>query len=247
MRDSSGKPRKIPFQGKRTFLLFARGSLISLFLLLAGLTVRAEENLFDGKSLDDFTVLLKDNSNAPHVFSLQDGILKVTANDSGWLMTKKEYENVHFSVEVCYPTSGFVDSGVTFWMNPVPGSEKHMSGLEVQMKSTDIGDLWGCAGFEIHCGSAFFHSHTETGSGMKYCRAARRENSSVKPGEWMLLEMICSPAGEITIKVDGKVVNQCRTEERLKGRIGFQTKPYPQGKAPIWYRNAKIKSKIQEK
>ena len=47
----------------------------------------------------------------------------------------------------------------------------------------------------------------------------------------------CGCGVDCELKIDGIRVNRCRLEASCEGRIGFQTKSYPQGKAPIFYRN----------
>ena len=37
--------------------------------------------------------------------------------------------------------------------------------------------------------------------------------------------------------IEGKLANRCTVMDADGGRIGFQTRPYPEGKAPILYRN----------
>lgn len=208
----------------------------SLFLPLSG--IRAEEFLFAGKFLDDFDVQLQDPSRRSDVFRLEDGVLKITAEDTGWLMTKKSYCDFDFSVEVRYPEAGFADSGISLWMQPLNPPENGMKCLEIQMKTTDIGDLWGCCGFRISGDENRFHAHTEADTGNAYCQLRRLAVPEKKgPQEWSLVEIFTSK-GIIKVKIDGKLVNECRTEETVSGKIGFQTKPYPQGKVPVWYRNA---------
>ena len=47
----------------------------------------------------------------------------------------------------------------------------------------------------------------------------------------------CGCGVDCELKIDGILVNRCRLEESCEGRIGFQAKPFPQGKAPVLYRN----------
>jgi hypothetical protein len=64
-------------------------------------------HLFNGKNLDGFDTYLqrhgKDND-PDHVFTVKDGVLRISGQEFGYCVTKQEYENYHLTAEFKWGT-----------------------------------------------------------------------------------------------------------------------------------------------
>lgn len=243
-------------EAKRASVLVA--TLFVALLILGGRVgalagEQGKDCLGDGKTIESFQFVLLEPVRISDCFNLEDGVLRVSPGASGWILldkNMKNMENFTFSIEFQFLEPGFVDSGVTFCVAPFVPEDftKAPRALEVQMKSTDLGDLWGCAGFEIDeiletnekKTSNRFFAHTEADTGNRYCRLKRLTAPGLLPcGEWN--HMVVDVQGEtLTVRMNGQLINQCRLKEPLNGPIAIQTKTYPGKNVSISYRNARL-------
>ncbi|HKJ67582.1 MAG TPA: DUF1080 domain-containing protein [bacterium] len=142
--------------GSRMMRLVVTGMLGILLLGLAGRNIaRAGEpiHLFNGKEPDHFYSYLRGIGldKDPHaVFTIQRGVLRVSGEDWGTLMTRKEYDNYHLIVEYRWgdETMGdrankARDSGV--WVHSIgeegARGDAWMLGIEVNVIEGGTGDL----------------------------------------------------------------------------------------------------------
>lgn len=106
--------------------------------------------LFDGVSLSGFTSWLKKTGHADpaKVFSVEDGMIHVSGEDSGYLATEKEYRDYHLTVEFKWGkrTDGgkYVrNSGILLNAIGPDGNARGvwMASLECQLAQGCVGDI----------------------------------------------------------------------------------------------------------
>ena len=208
--------------------------LALLWLGMVGNGTAAEETQTHF-SPNDWECWMSDGGNPAEVFRWTKDGLNIHSTQTGWLVTKKEYCNFTLSFEIAYPTETFVDSGLTLRMGLPKRKNDPPSCIEVQLKSTDIGDLWGCCGYSICGKEGRRHSHREADTGDVYTCVPRQQIPSWNVGEWNRLDVTCRK-NRIQVRWNGETLNEGEEVENVSGRIGFQAKPYPQGKGEIWIR-----------
>lgn len=109
--------------------------------------------LFNGENLDGWYVFLKDrgrNNDPLNVFTVQDGMIRITGEEWGCITTNKEYKNYHIALEFKWggPTYGTRadrarDSGLLVHSKGKDGafSGTWMNSLEVQIIEGGTGDF----------------------------------------------------------------------------------------------------------
>jgi hypothetical protein len=60
-----------------------------------------------------------------------------------------------------------------------------------------------------------------------------------KSGVWYNVS-VRKEANRFTFFFDGKLVNTFVVDGATPGRIGFQTKPYPEGRGTVFFRNVRM-------
>ena len=100
---------------------------------------REREYLFNGKSLDGWSIYVKNNEVKPDAyFYIKEGVIETIGKPFGYLRTKKTYSNYVLHVEWRYPEEA-INSGVFL----------HTTGLDTiwpahyqaQLKSQNAGDI----------------------------------------------------------------------------------------------------------
>lgn len=203
-------------------------------------------DLFAGKTLADFDAYLADGGKKENVFHLEDGVLKVSGTPFGWLSPKGNYRNFTLSVEVCYPTTNAkANSGIFLRITDTPDRPEPLflpPCFECQLQTGNIGHLFG------------FHGHALSGDAARYSYRARSEKNgkfapelhkllnlgnAQKEGteSWNQLTISCQE-GQITVYLNGKLINQAAGARNVAGKIGFQSEG-----GEVWFRNAVIRAK----
>jgi hypothetical protein len=107
--------------------------------------------LFNGKDLSGLTPWLKDNAKNEDkkVFSVQDGVIRVSGMPMGYLQTDKEYQDYHLVVEFkwgkeTYGAKGVRNSGVL--LNKVGPDRLWPCSIECQVAQGCVGDLIAIGG-----------------------------------------------------------------------------------------------------
>ena len=207
------------------------GIVSFLLLTCAGALAKEvadEVELFNGRDLEGWTHELTDpDVPMDAVWSVRDGVLVCKGEPVGYLVTKK---------------NGFADYVLTLdWRWPgKPGNNGvliHSStprtlgiwpkSLEVQLGNGDAGDFW-IIGTTIEIEDA------------EKRRTDRRhlnltDGSEKPPGEWNTME-ITARGSDVTVKVNGELVNHCTNTSETKGAIALQSEG-----AEIEYRNIKLR------
>ena len=195
--------------------------------------------LLDGRTLDDFeSIPCLPKGEIAKAYSISNGMMRASGEIDAILVTRETYSNFDLSFDVCYPEDGFGDGGVSLFVRMLPDRTDVYTGLEIQTKTGDLGDIWGLPRFVI---SRDAETPPPTGRmnvriGEVFRRMPRFEDVPHIPGRWMHVEFTRRGL-DCELKIDGSIVNRCRLDKSCEGRIGFQTRPYPQGKAPVHYKN----------
>ena len=211
--------------------------------------------LFNGRDLSGFDIKIRDrelNRDPNDVFQVQDGVIRASGKEYGYIITKKEYENYHLKLEFKWGVPTYEprkdkarDSGILFH---VVGPQK------VWPKSIEFQMIEGRTGEVILVGdgaSLTVKGETKTrgqGGSTRFARYGQGpwedkvgyrdpEGEVEKPhGEWNLLELIATD-GAAKYLVNGKVVNQGTGAVPARGKILFQSEG-----AELFFRNIEIRT-----
>jgi hypothetical protein len=210
--------------------------LLSLLLLTGG-SVFSQQfmPLFNGKSLDGWYSFLKTNGkNDPDtVFSVKDGLLKITGKEFGYIVTEKSFTNFHLITEFKWgekkypPRENRVrDNGILYHV--VAADKVWPRSIECQIQEADCGDFWLIDSVTIV---------TDTGrtAPTRNTRIVKKKDNEKPTGEWNRIEVI-SKDGRCTHIVNGVIVNEGTEASLRSGRILIQSEG-----AEIFYRRIDIK------
>ena len=203
--------------------------VLSLLICAASIASAAEKeskacDLFNGKCFEGWGhFLVEPDVKMEDVWSVKDGILICKGQPHGYLCTKKKFDNFKLVVEWRWaPGKKPGNSGV---LMRITGDEMMLPNcVEAQLASENAGDMYGFQGFKIDGDSArkkIIAGHKLGGDliGLKKNSDAHNEN---KPGEWNKYE-ITADGGTITLKVNGKQLNQATGCDTQAGQIGLQS------------------------
>ena len=138
------------------------------------------------------------------------------------------------TADVRYESEGFADSGIQLCVTH-PNGGIVRSGIEYQLKTGSIGDGWALPGASIsRCGGQAAPPNQEG-----YSCLPRLKDSKWKVGAWHRASVI-KRGSHIQFFFDGKQVNEFVADGLKDGRIGFQTKPYPEGRGTVSFRNVRL-------
>lgn len=184
--------------------------------------------LFNGEDFTGWKAFGRPTKDAPmkpidpkESWSVTDGALKCTGKPTGYLVTEKEYANYVLRLKWRYPKDIKAgNSGVlihcqkddTVW--PVS--------VEAQLRSGRAGDLWlqTAAEVKLTVDPARRDAADKT---MRHVWRSPKDGEVEKAvGEWNDYEIICT-GGDITVAVNGKVVNAGTGCNLTKGRIALQS------------------------
>ena len=197
-------------------------------------------DLLAGKTLSDFECLLTDDAEAiSSAYSLSGGVMRVSGEVRAILVTKETYGDFDLSFDINYPEPGFGDGGVMLWVKMLPDRPDIHTGMEIQTKTGYLGDLWGLSRFVLSRDDATPppEGNIDAHTAERYRCIPRLADTPVVAGQWHHVDFRRLGRG-CELKIDGKLVNRCTiAADPGEGRIGFQTRPYDEGKAPILYRN----------
>ncbi len=221
------------------------------------------ERLFNGKDLTGFDIMLKSkgmNHDPDHVFSVEKGVIHVSGNDFGGIVTLKSYENYYLRAEFKWGEKTYQDKigkardcGILYHISEplleVP-KDTWPRAFEFQIQEGGTGDIWlvkGAAlkvkGVEIASEDApgpkeYVKSQRFGGGPWKDVTGYRDPVNEVEKahGEWNLLELVVK-GDHVWYYVNGKLVNEGTELNSTKGRILFQTEG-----AETYYRGLEIAS-----
>ena len=192
--------------------------------------------LFNGKDISGWHSFLKTKgkSNDPDtVFSVRNGLLKITGKEFGYIVTDKTFTDFHLVVEFKWgekkypPRENRVrDNGICYYV--VPTDKVWPRSVECQVQEGDCGDFW------------LIDSVTAVVDGVqqgptKNTRVIKKKDNEKPTGEWNRIEVIANKGKCIHI-VNGIVVNEAENVSLRSGRILIQSEG-----AEIYYRRIDIK------
>ncbi len=209
-------------------------TISSLLLLLSPLTVSAETiSLFNGKDLSGWTLDTpeRDTANAkekviPPSFIVRDGLLVSMGKPLGHLVTDQEFSNYTLVVEYRFSKDPGNCGVLVHASTPRYLYEMFPKSIEVQMQHGSAGDFW-CIGENIEVPNMEQRrprkENQAYGGELKDARRIIRHTHGVeKPlGEWNTMEIVCK-GNEITVSVNGKLVNHGTKSTASAGKIALQ-------------------------
>jgi hypothetical protein len=203
---------------------------VTVLLILTGCSQTQSEALFDGESLDGWTMYLKNPDVDPStVWSIENGVIHCKGTPNGYIKTVGEYENYALHLEwrwVDRPTN----SGVLLHTT---GEDKIWPlCVEAQLKHQNAGDF-----VTIQKGSAITVNgeRHQPAANKIYHLIPKQHDSSEKPaGQWNSYGIVCKD-GSITLTVNGVLQNTATKSTLTRGAICLQSEG-----SPIEFRNISI-------
>jgi hypothetical protein len=192
--------------------------------------------LFNGKDLSGWYTFLKTkgkNNDTDTVFSVGNGLLKITGKEFGYVVTEKSFGDFHLIVEFKWGEKKYPpredkvrDNGICYYV--VPTDRVWPRSVECQVQEGDCGDFW------------LIDSVTAVVDGVqqgptKNTRVIKKKDNERPSGEWNRIEVIASK-GKCTHIVNGEVVNEATNASLRSGRLLIQSEG-----AEIYYRKIDIK------
>lgn len=218
---------------KIIFLLFFQ-------LLLHGFTIRTKaqkfQPLFNGKDLKGWHTFLKTkgkDTDPEKVFSVENGLLKITGQEFGYVVTEKSYSNFHLVTEFKWgekkypPRENKVrDNGILYYV--VATDKVWPRSIECQIQEGDCGDFW------LIDSTTVVIDDVRTPA-TKNTHIVKKRDNEKPTGEWNRIEVIAKD-GKCTHIVNGVVVNEGSDASLRSGRILIQSEG-----AETYYRKIEIK------
>jgi len=217
--------------------------------------------LFNGKDFTGFDILLQSkglNHDTDKVFQVEKGIIHVSGNDFGGIVTQKEYENYYLRAQFKWGEKTWQDKvgkardcGILYNIDgPLLAPPKGVwpRSFEFQIIEGGTGDIWLVKGASLKVKGQLITSEAEDGP-HEYVKSRRfgsgpwenvtgyRDpvNDVEKPhGEWNQLELVVDH-DHVKYFVNGKLVNEATDLSATKGKILFQTEG-----AETFYRNLEL-------
>ncbi len=208
--------------------------LLAVSLLLAALcgTAPADHHetieLFNGKDFAGWTFHLGDpDAKMEDVWSVEDGLLCCTGKPKGYLITEKaDFKNYKLTLQWRWSAGRGGNNGVLAHCSTPGALGVWCKSVEVQLAHENAGDFW-VIGTELDV-----ENEAERVRGRRHLNLT---DGSEKPvGEWNTMEIVCQ-GDEITVKVNGDLVNHATNVSETQGAIALQSEG-----TPIQYRNIKL-------
>lgn len=176
-----------------------KSRLLAAAVLAATLLVSCSDKkvyLFNGKNMDGWKVVLKEEADAfsgASTFSVENEVIHITGQPFGYARTEKKYSNYLLHLEWRWAGPKGVDGGVFNYLQD--GDKVWPQGVQLQMTPKDMGMLMG--GIPI-----------EGIEGPFYRKERIVAESPEKPvGEWNEMEFLCKD-GQIKCWLNGVLINE---------------------------------------
>jgi hypothetical protein len=193
-----------------------------------------------GELLDGWTfIVLKDQAVYPTPDSAfivsREGTLVCTAQ-SGWmLVTNRSYSEMVFSIEFQHPTNGKAPGGILMVgrANPVEGlswSKDLGPRMTIEIK------LWPQKCGEIFLPRPDFRAELPLGQIRDGRTVTRVRSKNAEQGQWNKMEVECDSHRNVTVKLNGELVNAIAKAENISGRIAI----WPTSDCEIKFRNPTV-------
>jgi hypothetical protein len=194
------------------------------FALFAGNTYGQKvKPLFNGKDLTGWYSFLKNrgkNNDSAGVFSVKDGMLFITGQEFGYIVTERKFTDFHLVVEFKWgekkypPRENRVrDNGILYHV--VDTDKVWPRSIECQIQEGDCGDFWLIDSVTI----VIDGGRTQP---TKNTRIIKKKDNEMPTGEWNRLEII-TQKGKCTHIMNGVIVNEGTDASLRSGRILIQS------------------------
>jgi lysophospholipase L1-like esterase len=201
--------------------------------------------LFNGKDLEGWSIFLRHadksdpRADPKQVFQVEDGVIHISGEEFGYIITDKEFDNYRFSVEFKWGEKKWPprekpetrrDSGILY--HCVGPDKVWPKSIECQVQEHDCGDFFLVGGTSIlHDGETY--PGVSKGEPKKKLpgRIVKSKDTEKPRGEWNTVEVICE-GGKATHIVNGEVVNEGTNASVTRGKILLQSEG-----AEVYYRN----------
>jgi hypothetical protein len=205
-------------------------------LLLCDSYAQKTQPLFNGKDLTGWYSFLKNrgkNNDSAGVFSVKDGMLHITGQEFGYIVTERKFTDFHLVVEFKWgekkypPRENRVrDNGILYYV--VDSDKVWPRSIECQIQEGDCGDFWLIDSVTIVMDGARTQPTRNT-------RIIKKKDNEMPAGEWNKLEIIAQK-GKCTHIMNGVIVNEGTDASLRTGRILIQSEG-----AEIYFRKIEIK------
>ena len=179
--------------------------------------------LFDGKSLDGWTFIVKPDKDGKKTdpkstWSVTDGYIRCTGKPNGCMVTEKEYGDYILKVKWRFPAnSRGGNSGVLLH---VQDDKYWPTSVEAQLQSGHAGDFWLIYPPQVKLDVD--RNRQDPKQPRHFFRIQPKESPEKKFGEWNEYVITCKE-GNITLVVNGHKVNEGKGGNLKKGRIALQS------------------------
>lgn len=183
-----------------------------------------EVSLFSGKDMKGWTFFLNDNGKMENVWSVTDGTIVCMGNPAGYIRTEKDYTNYVLKLEWRFSpvTKKAGNSGVLLRLQ-APDKVWPKS-VEAQLQSGSAGDFWNIDEVAMKTDPSRLNGrNTRKTHGAEYAI-----------GEWNEYEITVDHSN-ITLRVNGEVLNNAWDVAEAAGKIGLQSEG-----AEIHFRNIRL-------
>ncbi|MGB1661894.1 MAG: 3-keto-disaccharide hydrolase [Planctomycetota bacterium] len=182
------------------------------------------ELLFNGRNLDGWDAFLNGSETKDQVWSVKDGILTCKGTPAGYIYTQKDYQDFVLELDWRWDpvTKKEGNSGVLF--RKIGEHKVWPRSIEAQLMSKNAGDFWNIEKFVM----------TTDPDRTNDRNTKKTEMAEYPVGEWNRYEIHCI-GGDVTLIVNGKVVNKATGCEQVAGPICLQSEG-----TPIQFRDIRI-------
>lgn len=203
--------------------------LISLFSLSCSRNIN-KLNLSKGDDLSAWNFFLDPSSkaNPADVFSIKDGVIKISGLPFGYMYTKSKFSNFKLTLEWKYPANPSNSGIFLFVQNP----NLWPNAVECQLKSGNAGD------FVLLGGSNISQYKLKEGEKRPEFPVVKKyKPSNEKPvGQWNSAEILCRD-GDIKVFINGELQNEASDSLHKIGAIALQSEG-----GEIWFRKVFVQS-----
>jgi len=177
--------------------------------------------LFNGENLEGWQEFLVDEGvEKEEVWSVRDGVLVCKGEPLGYLFTDGSFEDFRLTLEWRWEGEPG-NSGVLL---RIAGEAQSFLPrcVEAQLMSGDAGDIWAFYGASVE-GDAERFRDIEDHEDLGDFQGVGKIKAAEKPvGEWNTYEITLT-GGDLTLKVNGELVNEATGLDVLAGPIGLQS------------------------
>jgi hypothetical protein len=214
----------------RTFRLVAAALLVATMFLptIAGAQGKPVA-LFNGKDLSGWSHFLVDPKvPLADVWSVKDGVIVCKGDPVGYLYTNAEYTSYTLTVEWRYAPGAAAklgkapNSGVFLRLNGEPKPMGVPRTYEVQLQVGNVGDVMGFWGMPLDGDAARKREAKGTAMLGDMVGFRKLEGADKPEGEWNTYEITVDGAN-ITVRLNGKTVNQVSGAAAIPGHVALQS------------------------